>query len=316
MTDEVSFITKALNNPASTWNNATLSGLAALQVPENVLGRRRTLLRADINEQWAMWFIESLADPRRYADKGISYPFLFRDVLTVVDQRFHTFTKPEKKQIASTVARILHQRISAFQDKRQRQSVSRSEKILLIELAGSSPRCWLCGWQFTEEAIDNFIQQGRREITLPKFIDVLIPRGLKQRDLSIEIDHVVAHAHGGDNEGNLRLACGWCNRYKSALTSIYDVEGRPRQVKPNNLGINSLPQPFWLVRLLATERRCEHSEGCDRSADNSEMTIAPIYKGGALNPSNLMVTCYTHDNLGAIRFQPSRVVRQLWGLSD
>ncbi|WP_028324753.1 HNH endonuclease [Desulfatirhabdium butyrativorans] len=316
MTDEVSFITQALHNLAGTWNNATLSGLAALQVPENVLGRRRSLLRADINEQWAIWFIESLADPRRYAGNDVSYAFLFRDVLTVVDQRFHTFTKPEKKRIASTVARILQQRVLAFQAKRQRQPVSRSEKISLIELAGSSPRCWLCGWQFTKEAIDNFIQQGRREIPLPKFIDFLKPRGLKQRDLSIEIDHVVAHVHGGENEGNLRLACGWCNRYKSALTSIYDVEGRPRQVKPNNLGINSLPQPFWIVRLLATERVCEHPEGCDCSADDSEMTIAPICNGGALNPSNLRVTCYSHDNLGSIRFQPSRVVRQLWGLSD
>lgn len=314
--NEIKFIQEALGNPAFLWNYPTLANLAGMQVPDNVLGRRQSLLRADINEQWAKWFVESLADPRRFAAQSLSYPYLFSEVFQVVDQRFGTFTRYEKQKLASTVARLLQQRIAVFQAERQRRQISRSQKSLLLDLAGTYPRCWICGCQFTEEAINNFIYKERREIPLPILIDILKPRGLKQRDLSIEIDHVVPHAHGGTNEDNLRLACGWCNRHKGDCISIYDVDGRPFPTGSNKLGIKSLPQPFWIVRLLAVGQQCEHPDGCDVSAYNGAVTIAPIVNGGAINPSNLRVTCYTHDSLREIRLQSKSVVKQLWGIKD
>lgn len=39
----------------------------------------------------------------------------------------------------------------------------------------------------------------------------------------LQIDHILAHALGGsDEEENLWLACGWCNRHKSFRSSYFD----------------------------------------------------------------------------------------------
>lgn len=134
-----------------------------------------------------------------------------------------------------------------------------------------------------------------------------------ERDFAIEVDHVVPFSRGGEDKDNLELACGWCNRSKSANMSIYEVEGQPRSAGPNVLGFGSLPQPFWIVRLLALIRTCEHPDGCDRSVENAEMTVVPIRAGGALNPTNLRVTCYDHDPLGSNRLLPPSAVRKIWG---
>jgi hypothetical protein len=140
------------------------------------------------------------------------------------------------------------------------------------------------------------------------------PRGLIERDLRIEIDHVFPFSQGGQDEDNLQLACGWCNRHKSAHLSIYDVEGQPRSAGQNSLGISSVPQPFWVVRLLALNRTCEYQSGCTRSVQTAELTVAAIRESGALNPTNLRVTCREHDPLGAIRLQPPSVAKQIWDL--
>lgn len=312
--NEAQFISKGSLSFGGSWDGAALAELSGLNVPDNILGRRRSLLRADINEQWAMWFVESLLDPRQYTDRVVSYGQIFSKVFKIVEDKFHSFTKSEITQIASAVARPLFKRIEVYRPTRQRIPLSRSEKNLLIDISGKSPRCWICGGEFTEIAIDNFLQQERHQHPLPDFVDIFFPKGLKQRDFAIEIDHVIPHAHGGNNYDNLRLACGWCNRHKSDLLSVYDVEGRPRFVKPNALQISSLPQHFWTIRLLAIEKRCEHREGCDCTTDNCELTIAPICVGGAMNPTNLKVTCYDHDPLISIRHQPIKIVKQLWDI--
>ena len=313
---EADFIQHALGNVGAVWQKPTLDSLASLLAPDGVLGRRRALLRSDIHEQWARWFVEGIVDPQRYAGRNVSYPYLFNDVLQVVDQRFRDFTRPERRELASNSARILQQLVRSLDSSRRRVAVSKADRSLLIDLAGDPPRCWVCGSRFSENAIDNFIFGENNEMSLPTFVDVLKPRGLKVRDFRVEIDHVVPYSRGGENDDNLQLACGWCNKSKSALISLYDVEGRPRVAAENALGLGSLPHPFWTVRLLAVERRCEHPDGCDRSADNSEVTVAPISKGGAMNPANLRVTCYEHDPMLNDRLQPSRIVRAIWGFQQ
>jgi len=136
-------------------------------------------------------------------------------------------------------------------------------------------------------------------------------KGLQQRDFRIEIDHVLALASGGDDE-SLRLACGWCNRHKSNYGAIYDVNGAPRRPRTPTLSHYSLPRPFWTVRVLALVQHCEHGLGCSNTVDNSELTIAPVSSGGAMNPSNLQVTCLEHDPLGTDRFLPASEVSLLW----
>jgi hypothetical protein len=160
------------------------------------------------------------------------------------------------------------------------------------------PRCWLRGAQFADASICNFLFAEKHAVPLPAFI---------------EIDHVVPHTHGGGNgNNNLALACGWCNQYKSSLSSVYDVQGRSRISGRNELGLKTLAQPFWTVRLLGVARSCEHHSGCTTSSDNANMTIEPVNHAGALDPSNLKVICFEHDDMRDVRLQPARIVRELW----
>lgn len=313
---ETDFIQSALGDAGDIWRKSTLAALAALQTPDGVLGRRRTLLRSDIHEQWARWFVEGLADPQRYVGRGVTYPYLYNDVFQVVDRRFHEFTTSEKHQLASASARILNRMVGALDSERRRKPVSKADRSLMIDLAGDLLGCWICGARFSGNAVDSFVFGELRPTQLPPFVDVLKPRGLNARDLRIEIDHVVPFARGGDDEGsNLRLACGWCNRHKRDLTSLYDAEGRPPTAQDNELELTTLPHPFWTVRLLAVERRCEHPAGCEKSVDTAEITVVLTSAKGASNPSNLRATCYDHDPMMDKRLQPPKIVKKIWKMS-
>jgi 5-methylcytosine-specific restriction endonuclease McrA len=307
---EKEFFQHALNGFEGIWSAASLGHLARFDVPHDMLGRRYDLLKGDINTQWVQWFTESLVDPLRFTKND--YAFIFKEVWDAVNIRFYNKTKDEKQEIASTITKIAKRFTDAFDQTRKRSKLSLDERRLLLDISGPSPHCWICGAVFREQAIDNFIFRKSQKIAPSGFVDILKPRGLVGRDFAIEIDHVVPFSKGGMDDDNLRLACGWCNRNKGAYTSIYGVEGQPRIAGPNELGITSLPQLFWIVRLLALVRKCEHPNGCDRTVENTEMTIVPINNYGALNPTNLRVVCCDHDTLGSKRLQPVRVVEALW----
>jgi hypothetical protein len=310
---EPRFIQKALGDISDIWKFSSIDHLANFSVPDSVLGRRRSLLKGDVNEQWARWFVESLVDPRLVALKKLTYPLLFAEVLNAVENRFgNAKTRPEKQEIASITAKIIFSLSEKLNVDRKRTSFEMYDRRLLLDIAGSPARCWICGAIFKEEAIENFLFLQKHKITLPPFVDLLKPRGLIERDYMIEIDHVVPFSKGGGESDNLELACGWCNRNKSAHMSIYDVEGQPRTAGVNALGIFTLPQPFWSVRLLALRRFCEHPDGCDKSVEGDEMTVVGIRKGGALNPSNIRITCYEHDPMGKDRLQPPSLVKKVW----
>lgn len=314
---EAEFIHLALSDVSRGWVASDVEALATIGIPDSFLGRRRGMLKGDINEQWARWFVESIADPRRIQANKIKYAYLFEEILKTINKRFssHEKTQPEKHVLAQTVARIVHKIAEQMSDERQRRRLTFDERRLLLDISGSPPRCWVCGAEFVERAIDDFLFERKSNLELPPFVDLLKPRGLLDRDLRIEVDHVVPFSRGGREEENLELACGWCNRYKSAFLSTYDVEGRPRMAGPNALGIHSLPQPFWVIRLLALGRRCEHPDGCDRTVENAELTVVKSIEGGACNPPNLRITCYEHehDPLRLDRFQPPSVARSIWG---
>ena len=310
---ESEFLKNALNDLSSQWNEEKVSHLATSTVPDNLLGRRLSLLKGDINGLWARWFVESLIDPRRIAKNNIKYPFLYEEVLHVVSNKYHSEkTLSEKQQIASIAAKIAQNLANSVKDGRCRRALSVDERRLLLDVSGALPRCWICGTVFRDQAIEKFLLGRKEKLELPPFIDILKPRGLVERDFAIEVDHVVPFSKGGDNEDNLELSCGWCNRNKSANTSIYDVEGQPRLAGLNLLGISTLPHPFWVVRLLALGRKCEHPDGCDKTVENAELTVVAIRTGGALNPANLRLTCYDHDPMINDRLQPPSLVKSLW----
>jgi len=316
--EEAHFLALAFREPDpawNIWNSEFLDELARLQVPGGLLGGQRTLLRADIREQWARWFVESLADPRRYARERVRYPRIFEDVYGVVQTRFPHFSKPEQMSLASVAARTLLDFVARFRESEGRQPVSLRDRLRLLDFAGDKPRCWICGATFSESAIDSFRDRAEGRISVPLYLDVLKPRGVFPRDLLIEVDHIVPRSRGGgDDVENLALACGWCNRHKSSYSSIYDVEGRPRTPGSKSMQVSSLPQPFWTVRVLATVRNCQHPGGCTYSADNSAVTVAPVCENGTMNPMNLRVTCYQHDPYKSLRYHPYRAVREIWNI--
>jgi hypothetical protein len=309
MVPEAGFVRKTLGTTSATWNPGRLIDIAGAKVPDSVLGRRGDLLRADINLQWAEWFAEGFADPRRYLK--LTYVRLFSDVFIAVQQTFQNYTKPEQLEVARAIASFLNLRTERFRERRSRTSISREQRLLLIDLL-PTPRCWICGAEFRVAAIDNFVDGAHHVIQTPPFVDIFKPIGLSEQDFRIEVDHVQPFSEGGADEDNLRLACGWCNRHKSSYLSLYDVAGSPRLPGPNTIGVASLPQPFWTVRVIAALRQCEDARGCASTADSAEMTVAPINSFGALNPPNLRVTCYEHDPLRGRRLQPTAQVRSMW----
>ncbi len=311
--DEARFVEAALGPSSSVWAGNALDQLASLQVPENILGHHRFVLRGDINEQWANWFVESIGDPKRYALERTLWPGVFSDVFKSIQSRFPNTAKDEQKKLASVVADVLLARAEGFRESRRREALSLAQRGQLLELAGTTPRCWLCGAEFSEVAVENFRFRRRSKLAVPLYVDVLKPRGLLPRDLRIEADHVIPFSKGGGDGDNLRLACGWCNNHKSSYTSIYDVEGQPKALRAKLNRVTALPQPLWIVRLLATVRRCEYPEGCDQSVDNARMTIAPMSQGGVMNPTNLRVTCYEHDPFADSRLRPHSEVVEIWG---
>jgi len=317
--NETAFIRRALSSPGDIWQIKSLNTLAFATVPDSVFGRRRAVLAGDATYLWAKWFVEGVIDPRKIVQQNMQYPFLFAEVKRIVDESFSESIKtgPEKQELAQALARLVHNTAQAIRSRKNRTSLALRDRMLLLDLAGEPPRCWVCGAAFRTQAIDRFLgQEASKDQSLPPFVDVLKPRGLNKRDMWIEIDHVIPISQGGLETDNLRLACGWCNRHKSAHQSIYDVAGQPVAARRNPYGIFSAPQPFWTVRLLGLVGACEHPKGCTRTTRSAELTVALINGSGAANPANLRVVCDEHDPMGDSRLQIPRVVRQIWGSVD
>jgi len=195
---------------------------------------------------------------------------------------------------------------------RRRQALRTEEREAVIDLAGKQPRCWICGYCFSDWAVGRFVTQEEfAPPTLPLFIDYVTGHGAQERDLTIEIDHVVPVAAGGRNEDNLRIACGWCNSRKKDYVSIYDVGSAPKVFRHPNLGAISVPQPFWIVRLLALRKRCESPTGCRNTNANSRLFVGSLNTAGAMNPTNLTVRCAEHDELRNYRLVPRTLFREL-----
>ena len=312
MASEARFVHQSLDQVAKAWDAVGIETLASLGVPDSVLGRRWALVRGDVNLLWSQWYVESILDPRRVP--SMSYASLFATVRREIDRRFsaHDKTDPERHELAVATARFLHAVGRSAQSDRQRLSVTKDVRQQLVDETGWPVRCWICGADFSEQTVEVFVSRRSRPMKLPQFIDVLRPRGLNEQDLRIEVDHVVPFAHGGEEDSNLRLACGWCNRHKGARLSLYDTAGRPRLAGPNDLNLHSLPQPFWLIRLFGVVGRCEHPGGCPRNANDTELLVAMTNDTGAMNPSNLRVTCRDHDPMLGQRLQPPSVIRRIW----
>ncbi|PMS10516.1 HNH endonuclease [Trinickia caryophylli] len=316
--DLFGFIGAALPLDATKrWDANMLRSVAGLSPPNTLFGRREALIRGDAHQQWAQWFIQGIVDPLRYVESDRGYAHIFFDTLEAVNSAFQALTKDERVELAKLVANKVLESVLLLRSNRDRALIDRESRLLLLELAGDCPRCWVCGYPFSDRAIERFLHRNASErLLLPEFVDAMKPIGLTPSDVAIEIDHKHPFSRGGtDSIENLRLACGWCNRHKGASVSLYDEEGRVRTSQGHRHLFPSLPQPFWVVRVLATQKKCEHLAGCDRTSETSELTVAPAYGNGAPTPTNLRVTCHEHDPLRLVRMVPRTIASQIWGKS-
>jgi hypothetical protein len=309
------YVDETPQNLASFWRFADLVAMASRPPPDTMLPRNGSILRADAYAIWFRWFIEGLCNPLRYVDDETK---TIVDVLSDTLARVDTIYPNEPRDERHALAQKLTQRIMLEVERRRqlkRLGASAALKRELVDRAGGEPRCWICGFKFSSQAVDKFLR-GRKSgsLPLPQFVDVLRPRGIVPRDIGVEVEHVVPVASGGGGSGNLALACGWCNKNKGARTSIYDADGRPpRSIYMLGAQLwHELPHPFWTVRILATRARCEHADGCTATVKNAELFIAPGDHRGAPNPSNLHVCCTEHDPYLAHRFYGREVAQRIW----
>lgn len=293
---------------ASSWDGATVDAMASQVLPEELAGSRWDLLTGDLRWLWTEWWVQTFGDPMRL--KSADYPTLYAHARAAVVQRFPGDPRSDINAAARGVARLL-------QDLTRRHRTERLDltdldrRELLVE-AGDPPRCWICGWAFPPSEVDCFlgtINEAADPTERPLYVDMVLPRGCSTADLRINADHVVPVAAGGSHRDNLRLACGWCNRAKSAVLTTYDVPTQAPAYDHPRLGQLSVPHPLWVVRALATVAVCESPEGCDRTTRTDQLTVGPRWPEGGLTPANIMVTCHNHDPWATVRWVPRPTAR-------
>lgn len=298
----------------NSWSLSVLKNICSHKLPDGIFHENQTILQADATTMWVRWFIESVCSPTHYIeDRSKNEAHIFQDALNRINNTFPGSPRAHREALAELIAK------KVYSDVRSEREIGRTfatkeQKIKLIT-SSSEPRCWICGYRFSESAIDTFLgKKTSNPIQLPHLVDIFRPRGMHRNDLRIDIEHIIPVSRGGQAEENLALSCGWCNRYKSSRTSIYDVTSRPYRVKfkIGKKTFYELPNPFWTVRMSATHQACQHYDGCEKTVKNSELFISLSNNCGSPNPTNLQVLCSMHDPLNFDRFVSTDTAKEIW----
>jgi len=284
------------------WDTTQLNTIATTEPPDLMMRPWKKILKADIHIIWAKWFLESVFDPEYFlANNEEPERFkIFRITYQIISKYFSEDPNDEVIKLCSYITDlILAEAQKRFE--RKRKTITKQDKIDLWSKNYKDPRCYICGYRFSEWAIKKFLKGNDNKAPLPQYLDFYKPIGLKPRDIQIEIEHVIPIAStGGSDIDNLRLACGWCNSRKGARNCLYDQDSQASRFNHPIVGDVSIPKGFWIVRVLSLRQRCEFG-GCDKNVKNSELTVAPLRQYGSMNPVNLKVICKHHDPLKAHR---------------
>lgn len=308
------FVQEAPTDPLSRWKGEALLLMAGRLPPDDLLRRNERIVKADTYSLWFRWFVEGMCTPLRYVGDDSK---TIVDVLADTRSRIDVFYRDEPASERGALAEAISKHVMTEVTRRrqiERVNASTLQKRDLIDSA-TTPRCWMCGYAFSQTAIDKFIKsQSSPSLKEPEFVDIFRPRGLYVRDITIEVEHIVPVAGGGGGADNLALACGWCNKSKGARTGLYDAGARAPRTAFTLAGAewHELPHPFWTVRLVATRRICEAADGCEATADTAELFISPSDSRGSPNPSNLHVYCAEHDPYAASRYFGREAARKIW----
>jgi len=294
------YLVSTHNASNDAWSEPALRQLSNRRVPQEVVGTQAWLLEADARLTWTRWFVDGLINQARYVrDENLGYSHLYFDAQEQLQLQLPTVPLDELRLAAKAVAELAWDEISRRR-KLGRQRISQQVREDLWFAAEPSPRCYLCGYLFDAHARERLLgreESVRRPATLPMLVDFTRPRGVSVRDITVEVDHVAPVSSGGQTmQTNLRLACGWCNRVKSNRTSLYEASALiAGTIVTRELGKVAVPQPLWVLRIVATRGRCEHPSGCLARLDSHELYIAPRNLSGTLNPVNALVYCAEHD---------------------
>ena len=311
-----SYIEKASTDLASAWNYDDVVSLGEKAPPAAFMGDQELLLKGDQHRLWLRWFLEGLVSPHRVAaDLSLDRLDVYAAALKRVDAIYGNLDKERRTRLADAITNHVFATVTQLRSAAKRDYATSATRLALI-VANSPPRCYICGYAFTREALDAFLRvKGRSAIKVPALVDVFQPRGLVLRDEGIEIEHVVPVAAGGTGQANLRLACGWCNKHKSDRVSIYEAPPLASRTLTYRIGphqLNELPNPFWTIRTMALRGRCQHRDGCGKTAKDAELLVSLADWTGSPNPTNLVVYCEQHDPLKVDRRQARADVQRLW----
>lgn len=288
--NDIAALIGSVLNHEDVWDANSQSSISSITFPDQLLGRRKDLLRGDIHREWGRWFIEQFMDEKYYKN-NINYPIVWKDVKNILNNILSWDYEEEKiKNIAKIITKYVLDQVYLARASRKRKVLSYRDRGFLLSLFKEQPRCWLTGIPFSENAIDKFLGHGSRDIILPDYIDKHLPIGTIEQHLSIEVDHLYPLYYGGTNEiENFRLICGWANRVKSSQVSFY-MKGTG-DIGSQKIGIDNY---YWALRAIGMRRKCEH-HNCNATLENSPLTIESYHgEGKIINPISMKVLCYDH----------------------
>jgi hypothetical protein len=267
-----------------------------LNAPEGIQGFCAEMLRDDYNYLVARWFTSALFPSSTLSETP--YPLVYEAVRAVLASRYPHTSPAELHQATTGLARIV--RDAAVAEKAKRKALPVADRYIL--LGSSGRRCRICGFTFPDAVVDAFLGGRPEELPRHPLYDFLKPTWRSPQDFRIEVDHIWPIARGGTNDlQNLQLLCGFCNRAKRDLVTLFDAGVGGIDLPHPHLKRLRLSSWFLVVRVLAGSR-CHF---CGREATATELTVAPYSIAGDINPVNVLPTCYHCDPIKLYRYVPS-----------
>jgi hypothetical protein len=293
------YINQVIPGISQSWYPNSLANLAILNPPREVFPNNNVICKSDMSFIWLSWFVETVYD-YNLAKDDISYAAVFSYVRRGLVHSGFSETSGDFTEVSKSVSRLVYAYIGNIKGRKRKQPKIATKEALL-ERSQSSPICWICGYRFKPEAIKRYLGDDS-DFILPDTFDYFSARGLKERDISIEIEHKQPFSSGGadiDDLDNIDLSCGFCNKHKWKFLSIYDANRGLRSFQHPNLGLVSIPQPYWVIRILALAEKCS-TEGCTAKKSKQQLYIDLVNPLGSASPTNLKVVCRKHlNNLGS-----------------
>lgn len=273
-------------------------GRASPRIPAGIEGRYPNLLADDYNYVLARWFLNALT-PLTPEERTLTFLDVYPSVKEALQLRFPNSSESELQEATGLLSRFVCDIRDEKREARQTFPLSTRHEVL----RRSNNRCSICGYKFTDDAIELFITGRRSKYKKYSFYDFLKQTQKNLSNSAIHVDHMRPLAFGGTNEkGNLQVLCGFCNMAKRDRLTIFDSGHGPRSIEHPELGLIRISSNFLIVRMLS-QNSCHK---CSAKSSEKELTVSPINPTWEINPVNALVTCYEHDLISKYRYIPNK----------